>query len=236
MALEAEADALEGADAAATPPRRRLSRQLVLQTAIAMADEQGIDAVSMRRLAQELGVEAMSLYHWFGKKDDIYQGMLEAVWAEIELPPADDEWRPALRRSAISAYRALLRHPWATGLGGSAANVSEARLRWMDDVLGRLRKAGFSAELIDLGYHVIDSHIEGVVLWLIPFLELSRERPGLVQEFLAEHPVDHLPDLADHIAYHLRPPSENAVSPFEFGLDLILDGLERRRGVAGSQP
>jgi hypothetical protein len=121
-----------------------------------------------------------------------------------------------------------LRHPWATGLGGSIANVSEARLRWMDDVLGRLRGAGFSPDLIDLGYHVIDSHIEGFVLWVIPFTVLSRERPNFAQEFLAEHPVDDLPDLSDHIAWHLRPPTGSEVSPFEFGLDLILDGLERR--------
>jgi len=211
-------------------PRRRLSRQLVLDTAISMADQHGIDAVSMRRLAQELGVEAMSIYHWFGRKTDIYAGMLEAVWAEVELPPDDDEWRPALRRSAVSAYRALLRHPWATGLGGSIANVSEARLRWMDGVLARLRAAGFSPELIDLGYHVIDSHIEGFVLWVIPFTVISRERPNFAQEFLAEHPVDHLPDLADHIAWHMRPATGNEISPFEFGLDLILDGLQRSLG------
>jgi len=211
-------------------PRRRLSRQLVLDTAISMADQHGIDAVSMRRLAQELGVEAMSIYHWFGRKTDIYAGMLEAVWAEVELPPDDEEWRPALRRSAVSAYRALLRHPWATGLGGSIANVSEARLRWMDGVLGRLRAAGFSPELIDLGYHVIDSHIEGFVLWVIPFTVISRERPNFAQEFLAEHPVDNLPDLADHIAWHMRPATGNEISPFEFGLDLILDGLQRSLG------
>ena len=83
-------------------PRRRLSRQLVLERAVEMADRQGIEAVSMRRLAQELGVEAMSLYHWFGKKTDIYQGMLEAVWAEVELPPAGEDWRPALRGTARS--------------------------------------------------------------------------------------------------------------------------------------
>jgi AcrR family transcriptional regulator len=193
-----------------------------------MADQQGIEAVSMRRLAQELGVEAMSLYHWFSKKSDIYLGMLDAVWAEVELPPAGEAWRPALRRTAVSAYRALLHHPWATGLGGSIANVSDARLRWMDDVLGRLRMAGFTPELIDLGYHVIDSHIEGFVLWVIPFQVLSRERPNFAQEFLVEHPVDDLPDLAGHIAWHLRPPTGSEVSPFEFGLDLILDGLERR--------
>jgi AcrR family transcriptional regulator len=216
--------------AADTPiPRRRLSRELVLETAVVMADRQGIEAVSMRRLAQELGVEAMSLYHWFTRKSDIYLGMLDTVWAEVELPPAGDAWRPALRRTAVSAYRALLHHPWATGLGGSIANVSEARLRWMNDVLARLRTAGFTPELIDLGYHVIDSHIEGFVLWVIPFQVLSREQPAFAQEFVAAHPiVQTLPDLADHIAWHLRPPTGKEVSPFEFGLDLILDGLERR--------
>src|SRR4051812_13990762 len=143
-------------------PRRRLSRELVLGKAVAMADEHGIDAVSMRRLAQELGVEAMSLYHWFGKKTDIYIGMLEAVWAEVELPPADEAWRPALRRSAISAYGALLHHPWATGLGGSIANVSAARLRRMDDVLGRLRMAGFTPPTIRPWHYGLHHPLQGL--------------------------------------------------------------------------
>jgi AcrR family transcriptional regulator len=209
-------------------PAVRLNEETVVDAALVLIAERGLDGLTMRALGEQVGVEAMSLYHWFARKTDIYQGMLEAVWDEVELPPADEDWRPALRHSAISAYRALLRHPWATGLGGTIANVSEARLRWMDDVLGRLRRAGFTPELIDLGYHVIDSHIEGFVLWVIPFTVLSRERPNFAQEFLAEHPVDELPDLADHIAWHLRPPTGTEVSPFEFGLDLILDGLQRR--------
>jgi AcrR family transcriptional regulator len=206
--------------------RPRLSRERVVDTAIALADAGGIEAISMRRLARELGVEAMSLYHWFAGKDQILQGMLDTVWSEVELPVASEGWRPALRRTAVSAYRALLRHPWATGLLGSTALVSPARLAWMDAVLARLREAGLTPELIDLGYHVLDSHIEGVVLWVTPIIRLDRERPNYVAEFLAEHPLDSLPDMAAHVAYHLAP-QPKVVSPFEFGLDLILDGLER---------
>jgi AcrR family transcriptional regulator len=205
----------------------RLSKELVVATAVQMADENGLEAVSMRKLAQRLGVEAMSLYHWFPNKNDIHAGMLEVVWQEVELPVAAEGWRAALRKSAVSAYRALLRHPWATGLSGSSAQVSVARLRWMDAVLGRLRTAGFTAELIDLGYHVIDSHIEGFVLWILPFRALTRERPNFAEEFLAQYSLADLPDMADHVAYHLAP-QPNPVNAFEFGLDLILEGLERR--------
>ena len=210
-------------------PRRRLSRERVLDAAIAMADEHGIEAVSMRRLAQELGVEAMSLYHYFGKKDDIFQGMLEAVWAEVEPPPANEDWRPALRRTALSAHRALMRHPWATELIGSTASVSGARLRWMDSVLGTLRKAGLAPGVLDLAYHVLDSHIVGVVLWALPYLAIERTNPNFADEFLATFPLDETPELKAHIDYHMAPRVEGAVGPFEFGLDLILDGLERMR-------
>jgi AcrR family transcriptional regulator len=214
--------------------RPRLSRDIVVSAAVEMADEHGLEAVSMRKLAQRLGVEAMSLYHWFPKKTDIHGGMTERVWQEVELPPAGQAWRPALRHSAVSAYRALLRHPWATGLTNSPAQVSVARLRWMDCVLGLLRTAGFSPEMVDLGYHVIDSHIEGFVLWILPFRALNRQRPNFAQEFLAMYSLADLPDMADHVAYHMVP-QRNAVSPFEFGLDLILDGLERKLASSGGQ-
>ena len=207
--------------------RPRLSRDRVVQSAVALADQGGIEAVSMRKLALELGVEAMSLYHYFARKDDIFGAMIEGVWAEIELPAAEDDWRSALRRTAVSAYRALLRHPWATGLISSTAAVSAPRLRWMDSVLRVLREAGFAPGMTDLAYHVLDSHIVGFVLWVLPYLAIEKNDPKFADNFLATFPLDEVPDLAAHIDYHLAP-HEN-VSPFEFGLDLILDGLERLR-------
>ena len=195
-----------------------------------MADANGIEAVSMRRLAQELGVEAMSLYHYFARKDDIVGGMLELVWAEVEPPLAGEEWRAALRKTAVSAYKALLRHPWATGVLGSSASVNSPRLHWMDSVLGTLREAGFEPGTTDLAYHVLDSHIVGFVLWALPYLAIEKTNPNFADEFLAEFPLAELPDLRAHVEYHLAPPPPTpGPSPFEFGLDLILDGLEDQR-------
>jgi hypothetical protein len=134
-----------------------------------------------------------------------------------------------LRRTCLSALQALLRHPWATALIGSSASVSGARLRWMDTVLATLRRAGFAAGTLDLAYHVLDSHIVGVVLWALPYLAIERTNPNFADEFLRSFPLDETPDLEAHIEYHLAPRSEGGPGPFEFGLDLILDGLERMR-------
>ncbi len=217
--------------AAKREPRVPLSRERVMRAAVELADEAGIESLSMRKLAQQLGVEAMSLYHYVAKKEDILDGMLDAVYAEIELPPSGVEWRVALRRTAVSAYRVLLRHPWACGLIGSSASISRARLKWMDSVLGQLREAGFKPGLTDLAYHVLDSHIVGFVLWVLPYLAIEKNNPNFADEFLAEFPMAELPDLADHIAYHLAPERPGDINPFEFGLDLILDGLENLRAT-----
>jgi AcrR family transcriptional regulator len=188
----------------------------------------------MRRLAQQLGVEAMSLYHWFPRKDSILTAMLDSVYDEVELPLAGEAWRPALRVTAVSAYRTLLKHGWAAPMMDSLDHISVARLRWMDHVLGVLREAGFSAQLIDLSYHVLDSHITGFVLWVLPFRKIERERPNFADDFQKNYPLTDMPDLADHVAYHLAP-SANPVSPFEFGLDLILDGLEQQLAASATR-
>ncbi|HEX6139498.1 MAG TPA: TetR/AcrR family transcriptional regulator C-terminal domain-containing protein [Candidatus Limnocylindria bacterium] len=206
--------------------RLRLSRERVLQAAVALADEHGLDAMSMRRLAQELGVEAMSLYHYFANKGELLGGMLDAVSAEMELPSPEGEWRSALRSAAISAHETLLRHPWACSLLMTPTGPSPARLRWMDSILGRLRGAGFSPEMTHHGYHALDSHIVGFTLWLLPYMALSQAQPDFAERFVAATPLEELPHLAEHIDVHL---SERAgdTNEFEFGLDLILDGLAR---------
>ena len=196
-----------------------------------LADAGGIESLSMRRLAQELGVEAMSLYHWFARKELLLDGMLDAVYAEMELPGDDDDWRVDIRRAAVCSRDVLLRHPWAPRLVMGSTVPSPARLRWMNAILGRLRAAGFSANMTHHAYHALDSHIIGFVLWVLPYLAIAKERPDLGTDVLASLPLDELPHLAEHIQQHMddRP---GDTSEFEFGLDLVLDGLERLRTTA----
>jgi AcrR family transcriptional regulator len=209
--------------------RAPLSREQVLRAAVALADEVGLESLSMRRLAQQLGVEAMSLYHHVRNKQDLLGGMLDIVYAEIEPPSPDGAWRPAMRRSAISFYRVLRSHPWACGLLGSAIEASPLRLRYMDAVLGRLRSAGFSAVMTHHAYHALDSHIVGFTLWLLPYLAIATQQPDYAGQFLAELPAGELPHLAEHVQVHMEPERPGEVGEFEFGLDLILDGLEGMR-------
>ena len=141
--------------------RTPLNRQRVLDAAVTLADRDGVAALSMRRLAQELGVEAMSLYHHVANKDAILDGIVDVVFAEIELPDAEAGWREAMRRRAISVRDALRRHPWATGLMESRPTPGPANLRHHDAVLGVLRGAGFPRELTAHAYALLDSYIYG---------------------------------------------------------------------------
>jgi AcrR family transcriptional regulator len=207
-----------------------LSRDRVLRAAIDLADAGGIESLTMRRLAQELGVEAMTLYYHVANKDDILNGIADMVVGEIELPSAGADWKEAIRETAISAHQVLLRHPWAASLVLSATGSSEARMRYMDALLGSLRSAGFSAEMTDHAYHVLESHIMGFTLWLVGMNLGSREDVAtLATDFLREFPRDELPYLAEHIEQHIKPRSTDDEGDFAFGLDLILDGLERLR-------
>jgi AcrR family transcriptional regulator len=212
---------------AGTGERVPLSRERVLHAAIELADADGIASLTMRRLGQALGVEAMSLYNHVANKDDILNGIVEIVMGEIALPAGED-WKAALRASALSAHEALWRHPWACSLMMSPANSSPARLRWMDAVLGCLREAGFSAALTHHAYHALDSHITGFTLWVVNLPAVGEELKDIAATFLKEHDFDEYPYLVEHIHYHLAPPDDES-SEFEFGLDLILDGLERLR-------
>src|SRR5437879_811207 len=135
--------------------RKPLTRERVLQAGLALADEQGIDALSMRKLGQQLGFEAMSLYNHVAHKDDLLDGMLDLVLAEMEAPHPD-EGLVGIRRAAISAHESLGRHPWAAGVLMTPARVRPLRLAFMDALLGALRNAGFSADTTYHAYHVID--------------------------------------------------------------------------------
>lgn len=211
-------------------PRARLTRDRVLRAAMGLADEGGIEAVTMRRLARALGVEAMALYYYAANKDDILAGIVDLVVREIELPAKDGDWKAAIRASAISAHQVLRRHPWACNLLMSAPSVLPARLQYIDALLGRLGGARLPAELTDLAYHALDSHILGFTLWEAGYTSAFNDLPpDFATTFVRGLPMEDYPHLADHVAYHLRPPSANRKGEFEFVLDLILDGLERAR-------
>jgi AcrR family transcriptional regulator len=195
-----------------------------------MADRGGIDSLTMRNLAQKLGVEAMTLYHYVARKDDILSAILDVVVSEIEVPSPAGDWRAALRTSAISAHEALLRHPWACNLMMSPARIGPARLRYMESLLGRLREAGFSANMTHHAYHALDSHILGSTMWEVGYTAGIRELPDAGASLRREFTVDSHPFLVEHMGEHVATAKrDDDKSEFEFGLDLILDGLEQMR-------
>ncbi len=209
-----------------------LSRERVLRAAIALADTGRIESLTMRKLGQELGVEAMSLYNHVKNKEDILNGIVEIVVNEIDLPDSGADWKAAVRASVISAHEALYRHPWACNLMLSPARVCPGRLRWIDAVLQRLRAAGFSEALTCHAYHALDSHIVGFTLWVVNFPAKQEDLADMATDFLQEHSLAGLPYLAEHIAFHLSGARDDAEGEFEFGLDLILNGVERMRDAA----
>jgi AcrR family transcriptional regulator len=214
--------------------RGGLNRERILGAALQLADEQGIESLSMRRLAQRLGVEAMSLYHYFPNKQALQDAMLDAVFGEMALPVTSGDWQSDLRACAVSAKDVLMSHEWAAGLVMKPAGTpSQARFVWMNSVLGRLREAGFSPNMTHHAYHALDSHIIGFVLWALPYVALERADPDFAARFLETFvlPWDTLPHLAEHIQEHAddRP---GDTSEFDFGLDLLLKGLDDVRSSA----
>jgi AcrR family transcriptional regulator len=205
----------------------RLSRDRVLGAAVGIADREGIDALTMRRLAEDLGAGAMSVYHHVSNKEDLLSGMVDRVVGEMEVADARPDWKASLKRTATSAHEVLLRHPWATALLLSGPGVGVARLPYMDAMLGCLRRAGFSPQMTDLAYHALDSHIMGFTLWLVG-ISAGMERLGPVSNAFELFDADALPYLAEHVQQHMRERQPHEQGPFEFGLDLILEGLERR--------
>ena len=208
-------------------PRVRLSRDRVLRVAVQIADKNGIESLTMRNLAQRLGVEAMTLYHYVANKDDILKDIVDLVVSEIEVPSEGGDWRAALRRSAISAHQVLLRHPWACSLMMSPARIGPARLRYMESLLGRLREAGFSAEMTHHAYHALDSHILGFTMWEVGYSTGIKELPDSGATLRRQMSLDEYPYLVEHMGQHGKP--SRGDGEFGFGLDLILNGLEKIR-------
>jgi AcrR family transcriptional regulator len=218
--------------AAHTEPRLPLSRDRILQAALDLADEIGIESVTMRKLGQALGFEAMSLYNHVTNKDDVLDGILDLVLDESEPPSPAGDWRTAIRNSAISVHRGLTRHPWACPLLMSPGRIRPARLQYMDSLLGRLREAGFSADTTYHAYHVLDAHIFVFSLWQANHSYNAAQVADLAAEWFERMiPADVYPYLHEHGEQHLAGGPHHDVSAFEFGLGFILDGLEKIRGA-----
>ncbi len=214
-------------------PRPPLTRERVLHAAVRMADESGFESLSMRRLGQELGVQAMSLYNHVASKDDLQEGIVDLVLGEIENAPRGVDWKTAVRHTAISAHEVLVRHPWAASLMHSTPRIIPARMTWMEELLRTLREAGFSADLTHHAYHALDSHITGFTLWEVSFpFETREELMDLAEGFLAQISPEEYPYVVEHAHQHMGDPDPEAPSEFEFGLDLILDGIERIRDAS----
>ncbi len=208
--------------AATRPP---LTRQRVLRAAIALADQRGIEALSMRKLGQELGVQAMSLYNHVANKEDLLDAITDAVVDEIDLPAPDADWKTAMRRSAISAHRVLRRHPWACELWTTRHNGGPARLRHMESLLACLRHGDLGAETTYHGYHALDIYVVGFTRQQLGYEFLAEQIGQVAAEFLAQLSTTDYQFLSEHARQHLD--GRERDSGFEFGLDLILDGLSR---------
>ena len=212
--------------------RTRLSRSFVLQAAVALADRDGLDGFSMRRLAQVLGVVPMALYKHVANKDELLDGMVEIVFAEIESPSIDDDWRSAMRSRAISARDALKRHSWAIGLM-ETRNPGPANLRNHNAVMGCLREAGFSFETAIHAYSLQDAYIYGFALQekTLGFQTPADAGEAVQRRAQAIGMLEDYPYLAEIAARLPKSGFDHAIE-FAWGLDLILDGLERRRSAA----
>jgi AcrR family transcriptional regulator len=218
-----------------TGSRRRtpLTRERVVQTAIRRADEGGIESLSMRKLGQELGVEAMALYHHFANKEDLIDSMIDLVFVGIELPPGGSDWRTAMRQRAIDVRDVLLRHRWAIGLMESRRRPGPANLRHHDTVIGSLRAGGFDIAMAAHAYSLLDSYIYGFALTKmnLPF-ETSDDVAEVAQSMLEPFPANEYPNMVEILTDHVMKPGYDYGDEFEYGLDLILGGLERARGAA----
>ncbi len=203
----------------------------MLRAAMALADEAGLEAFTMRQLAQALGVAPMSLYRHVANKDDLVDGIVDLVFSEIELPAPGADWRTAMRQRAIAVRTALTRHPWAIGLMESRRNPGQANLRHHDAVIGSLRAAGFSIEMAAHAYSLLDSYTFGFAMthMNLPF-ETSEEVAQLADTILAPFPAGEYPNLVEFITEHAMKSGYDYGDEFEYGLDLILDALEAVRG------
>jgi AcrR family transcriptional regulator len=205
-----------------------LSRDRVLSAAVALADAGGAGSLTIRSLADKLGVKPMSVYHYVANKEEILDAIVDLVFAEIELPRAGGDWRAEMRRRAVSARQVLRRHPWAIALLQSRTSPGPATLRHHDAFIGTLRGAGFPVAMTAHALAVIDSYVYGFAL-TESALPIHGPEPvaEIAGSMMRQYPADAYPHLAEFTTGHVIQPGYDFGDEFPFGLDLILDGLAR---------
>ena len=208
--------------------RAPLTRERVLGAAVLLADEDGIESLTMRELGLRLGVEAMSLYNHVANKDDILDGMVDLVVSEIDLPSDAVDWKEAMRRRAISAQAVFSRHPWASALIDSRESSGPARLRYFDWVVGTLRRAGFTLEMAARAFSVLDSYIYGFGRQQLNMSAAATSSPRRWRRpSSVRYPPMSTPTSGRWSSTMRWSSGHDESADFEFGLDLILDGLQR---------
>jgi AcrR family transcriptional regulator len=218
----------------AAPPRAPLTRERVLRAAVDLADRDGIAALTMRRLGQQLGVEAMSLYNHVADKDDLLDGMADLIVGEIGLPPRGADWKAALHAWAVAARVALSRHPWALWLAKPRRRAAPVTLRYHDAVIGCLREAGFSVRAAAHAYSLLRSYTYGFTLHeqSLPLDSSEEVTAAIRRRYVREIPAEQYPYLVELLVERATRPGSSFDREFAFGLELILDGLERVRDTA----
>jgi AcrR family transcriptional regulator len=221
-----------------TRPRRQpLSRERVLQAALKLVDKAGVESLSMRGLAGTLGVEAMSLYKHVANKDEVLNGLVELVIAEIELPPAGQEWRSAMRERAISARRVFLRHPWAAVLIESRIHGSPVGLHYANSVLGLLRHGGFTVPMAHRAFLLIDSYLYGFVMqevhWPFGEADIGAMAEAMTTQLSPQEYPHLLEAMGDVVAASVDGNFSGVYdAQFRDGLELILDSLATLRDTS----
>jgi len=220
-------------------PREPLTKERILQVGVALADEGGVESLSMRRIAQELGVVPMALYKHVANKDEMLDGMIDVVVGEIDPPLEDADWKTTVRERVLSARRALLRHPWASRVIESRTDPSPTVIGYMDSMIGILRKGGFSIDLTHHALHAMGSRLLGFSQELF---DDTPDDPPEAQALMLQQMAEQFPNISEMVA-GITHDDESVVGlgcddqfEFEFALDLMLDGLERLHESGGRRP
>ena len=208
--------------------RQRLNLGRIIDGAVCLADETGVDALTIRKLAIALDVKPMTIYHYVPNKEAIIDGMIDMVFSEIDLPQIDSDWKSTIRQRSASARRVLAKHPWAVPLMESRRTPGVATLRQHDAVIGCLRKGGLSVEMTAHAYAVIDAFIYGFAMQEASLPATSGDEMNeLADSIMETTAMDEYPHLMELTTEHVLQPGYDFGKEFDFGLNLILDGLER---------